>query len=249
MKVVDDVLAGCRITGDLGTSGIFHPRLREAEVCLEDIWRAASRSRAALAYGMRPSRCPEDDRELFQLTLDEVSAGKAAGPFTAEELDARLGPCWVAARRFAVRQGAKLRAVDDFSEFCINQTVTSREVAASGGVDAILAMSRAWFVEPDEAGRVSFPGVLYAEVPSPLHPDFAGKRGDLLGKCKDLSDAFKQLAVSPADESASVIAVYDPASQAPRYFETWSMPFGATAAVSRFNRMSAALEYILSRSF
>ena len=28
-RVIDDIVAGCRITGDLGKSGIFHPRLRE----------------------------------------------------------------------------------------------------------------------------------------------------------------------------------------------------------------------------
>ena len=55
------------------------------------------------------------------------------------------------------------------------------------------------------------------------------------------------LAVSQADESVSVIAVYDPAAKAPRYFESWAMPFGATAAVTRFNRVSAALEYVLSK--
>ena len=76
-EAVDGILAGCRITGDLGISGIFHPRLREVELILEDIWRAASRSRAALAYGMRPSQRPDDDRELLQLTLDEVKAGKS----------------------------------------------------------------------------------------------------------------------------------------------------------------------------
>ena len=88
------------------------------------------------------------DRELYDLTLAEVAAGKAAGPFTADELDQRLGPCWLAARRFGVRQGQKLRVVDDFSEFQVNQTVTSREVVASGGVDSILALARAWYTEP-----------------------------------------------------------------------------------------------------
>ena len=36
-------------------------------------------------------------------------------------------------------------------------------------------------------------------------------------------------------------------AKAPRFFETWAMPFGATAAVTRFNRVSAALEFVLSR--
>ena len=77
-------------------------------------------------------------------------------------------------------------------------------------MDAILATSRAWFAEPDAEGRVCFPGQPGAETPAALHSDFAGNPRQLLGKCKDLSDAFKQLAVSPADESVSVIAVYDP---------------------------------------
>ena len=39
------------------------------------------------------------------------------GPLTPEQPENEVGKLWIAARRFAVRQGEKLRPIDDFSEF------------------------------------------------------------------------------------------------------------------------------------
>ena len=62
----------------------------------------------------------------------------------------------------------------------------------------------------------------------------------------DLANAYKQLAVAPADAGVSVVAVWNPHRARCELFEAWAMPFGATAAVTRFNRCSAALEYLLA---
>ena len=35
-----------------------------------------------------------------------LARGWAAGPYTEEQLDSLLGPCWVGAKRFAIRQGS-----------------------------------------------------------------------------------------------------------------------------------------------
>ena len=39
------------------------------------------------------------------------------GPLTPEQPENEVGKFWIAARRFAVRLGEKLRPIDDFSEF------------------------------------------------------------------------------------------------------------------------------------
>ena len=55
-----------------------------------------------------------------EATLDVVRKGLAEGPFSAEELDAHFGPRWVGCRRFGVRQGTKVRPVDDMTECGVN---------------------------------------------------------------------------------------------------------------------------------
>ena len=42
-------------------------------------------------------------------TQAECEAGNLVGPFSPEELEKEVGKLWIAARRFAVRQGEKLR--------------------------------------------------------------------------------------------------------------------------------------------
>ena len=78
-----------------------------------------------------------------------------------------------------------------------------------------------------------------------MHPDFREGRA-LQGKCVDLASAYKQLAVSPSDAALSVVSVWNPVSGRGEFYEAWAMPFGATAAVTRFNRCSAAIEFVLA---
>ena len=52
------------------------------------------------------------------------------------------GPA-AANRRFGIRQGAKLRAIDDFSVSGVNGTVSSMETICPADVDQIVANARA----------------------------------------------------------------------------------------------------------
>ena len=131
--IVRDMLHGCRITGDMGRSGIFPPKRTEAAMAVEELWALAPRFRKSLSESMRPSGDEEVDKELYEQTRKEVEQGLAAGPFTEGELCERLGPRWFAARRFGVKQGPKTRCVDDFSEYMVNMTVSTQEKAAAGG--------------------------------------------------------------------------------------------------------------------
>ena len=133
LDIVRDMIHGCRITGDMGKSGIFPPKWAEATMSMEELWVLASRFRKSLIESMRSSGDAEVDRDLYEQTQQEVAQGLAAGPFTEQELSDRLGPRWFAARRFGVRQGPKTRCVDDFSEFMVNMTVSTQEKAAAGG--------------------------------------------------------------------------------------------------------------------
>ena len=244
--VVRDVIHGCRITGDMGLSGIFPPKRTEAAMTVEELWELAPRFRRSLAESMRPSGDVEVDRELYEQTKAEVEQGLAAGPFTEKELCERLGPRWFAARRFGVKQGPKTRCVDDFSEYMVNMTVVTQEKAAAGGVDAILALARSWLAGgPALKNTLAFRLSDGKELSGEVHQEFRGGRS-LQGKCVDLASAYKQLAVSPADAAVSVISVWNPHRNSSEYYEAWAMPFGATAAVTRFNRCSAAIEFILA---
>ena len=70
--------------------------------------------------------------------------------------------------------------------------------------------------------------------------------GRWLGKCLDLSKAYKQMGVLPEHRYLSVIFFHDAAGK-PRFYVSNSLMFGATAAVYSFNRVSRSLWFLLNR--
>ena len=78
-----------------------------------------------------------------------------------------------------------------------------------------------------------------------LHSTFVHSR--LEGTCVDLESAYKQIPVHPAHSSLLVFSMKTPNTGEVEFFESCAMPFGATAAVHGFNRVSQALDTILVR--
>ena len=63
-----------------------------------------------------PSGDPEMDLAIHETTVAENEKGWLRGPFTHDELNLRHNNRWVLARRFGIRQGDKIRPIDDFSK-------------------------------------------------------------------------------------------------------------------------------------
>lgn len=63
---------------------------------------------------------------------------------------------------------------------------------------------------------------------------------NLLGRCLDLKQAYKQLARHPADSWASVLAVLNPGDSKVYFFEAVALPFGSVSSVLAFNRVATA---------
>eukprot|EP00971_Amphidinium_carterae_P173370 3436699-Amphidinium_carterae.1 len=84
------------------------------------------------------------DEQIASGTDEEVRRGWLDGPYDEGSLMRLLGPSWICSRRFAVRQGEKIRLIDDFSISRINATAQSDEKIALQGVDAFVAACRHW---------------------------------------------------------------------------------------------------------
>ena len=66
-----------------------------------------------------------------------------------------------------------------------------------------------------------------------------------LGRTLDLSRAYKQLAISPESRSSNVIGYWY--KDRWLFFRSNVLPFGATAAVYSFNRVSRSLHHLLCK--
>ena len=245
MDAMRSMLSGFPVVGPLPDSEEFPPKEVPARDSLTDLIANARAVQAAV----REAGSSGDkalDEELYAATEKEVSeSGVLRGPVPVSELDAKFGKLWVPARRFGLRQGTKLRPIDDFSEGGHNATVEAHFKVDLGGVDEVVAVAREMgrafsgpgdFVLTDEAGKTTT---------GEVHRDWR-TCGGISGCCLDLVSAFRQVPRSAAHAPFTVVAVLDPAEGVVKYFELLALAFGQMAAVYAFNRVARALDAIFA---
>ncbi|CAE7249545.1 unnamed protein product [Symbiodinium sp. CCMP2592] len=130
-------------------------------------------------------------------------------------------------RRFGVQQGDKTRAIDDLRASMVNATCTFSEKILLQDIDVVAQTAKCFM---DAVIRKKSPG-----------------NRQIVGRALDLKAAYKQLASSPLDAWASVLAVWDPSCKKHKYFRFSTLPFGAVHSVTSFNRVARALRLILLR--
>ena len=251
-RLFEDLVNGFRLTGNLEPSGLFPPKYKPAVVSVEELRRSSQWAKHLIEGACRKaSRDPAVAEAVWKESLQQVEKGWLAGPFTWEQMDEKFSGTWIASKRFGVSQGDKVRAVDDLSQFQINASVTETEKIQLEGLDDIVALAR-FFLGATVCGTKTF------KLPLPdggtyqgrLHRDFRdGRARRLRGRALDLRSAYKQLARHPNDDWSSILGVLDTDSGQVVYFESFALPFGASSAVTGFNRAARALRIILSRLF
>ena len=93
------------------------------------------------------------------------------GPLTPEQPENEVGKFWIAARRFAVRLGEKLRPIDDFSEFGTKLGFGSCERVSMKNLDQVVAWSRAWEEVVGEGDRIRVDDTAQYCWEESIHPD------------------------------------------------------------------------------
>ncbi len=117
----------------------------------------------------------------------------------------------VLAKRFGLRQGEKLRVIDDCSIAGLNFSVGLSEKFQLHTLDQLAAMVSRGLNRCDQK----------------RHPK-------VYGRTYYLKSAYRQFPVSPADRDILRLAVQSPDGKGPRYFGVNALPFGAIGSVARF---------------
>ena len=241
----EELTSGFRLTGPMKASGQFPRRIKPASITVQQLRDSSVWSKRMIYSSCkRVASDPEIAAAVFQETQQQLSDGWVKGPFTMQQLDERFSGCWIPSKRFGVRQGGKVRAVDDFSEFLINCSVTSTEKLALYGIDEVVNSARFFM----GIGSITFDQSGLPVLKQPA----AEKQGpwlQLQGRALDLKAAYKQLARHPEDAWASVLAVWNPEINDVQFYESVALPFGSVSAVMSFNRMARALRIIMSKLF
>eukprot|EP00435_Cladocopium_sp_Y103_P010287 s5853_g2.t1 len=231
MEVFKFMAEGVHLSGKHDTPPCYPEKIKPATLTQADLERSAVWRRKAL-LGKRPQVAdPEHIAHLETTAAEELDAGFLEGPFFSEaEVTEYFGhSSWSLVRRFVLVQGAelKLRPIDDCLEAQLNQSFTSTSYLKLQDIDYIAGLALR-IAESVAAGQQKFGS------------------GKWLGKCLDLSKAYKQMGIAPAHRHLSVIFFHGHDGQ-PRFYVANSLMFGATAAVYSFNRVSRSLWFLLNR--
>ena len=250
MQVCEMMEKGVALTGFEPESCLFDKKFQPPLVTVQQLNHQAKWRRIQMmSQHMTPDEAEQRD-DLERESLAEVEAGFLKGPFTAEQISEMLpSDNWSLSKRFALYQGdeRKVRVIDNYKDSGINQAFGSSSYIALQDTDFVVGLLK--FLMQVMANR-SEVNVTLSDgrvLKGRWHSSFHDKPA-LLGRCVDLSKAYKQVAIDSASLMHGVLG-YKVAEREWKLFMTHSLPFGASASVFAFNKISRALWRILTHKF
>ena len=211
--LVSEMVQGFGLTGWMTKSGIFPSRVRRPKFDKATLVKLAQ----GINHSTLRSMDRRQDSELEQGAWDETCKELKEGWLWKDENN---GKNVVIAKRFGIRQGAKIRVIDDCSVCGLNSTVGLREKFRIHNIDQLATMMAHSF-------NIS-----------------RGRHPRVVGRTYDLKSAYKQFPISEESRSLLRIAVHEPGKDKPQLMGLDVLPFGAVASVAAFLRISMAVWFI-----
>ena len=251
LQVVTDFKQGVNLVGEEPPSPLFWERLQPATMTVEQLEGTAKLNRRlTMSRPLAEHEVPHADR-LVELSQEEVDEHFLAGPFFSEdEVTAHLGsPDWTLTKRFLLLQGEdmKERVIDDYKRSHVNAAFSSRSYLELQDADVLAALitmvmqliARGPSVQVLLQDGTMLEGILSKSVQHGV---------DVVGRCFDLSKAYKQIAVQEQSLKHAVLGARS-ASGKWHLYTSQSLPFGAVASVYAFNKSARALQHLLLEDF
>ena len=240
-NLFDEMTQGFELTGNFSACGIFKPQVNIPSLSVSQLQQNTKYLRPAILGRMKLTEGSELQTELMEVTEAEKAKGWLEGPFSVDEVAEKFGPNWLPVRRFGVKQKDKTRPIDDFRENTLNQTFGSVEKPELRTMDHVLwalaVLAQYLTFHEHMCFKLSDGSTLDGDV----HEEWKKLKPTFKTTCVDLQSAYKQLAVHPDEHHRTVVTLWDTEKQKPACFISKVLPFGASASVHHFLRVSAFL--------
>ena len=240
IKVCDFLEHGVQLFGHHTLPPYASTKIVPAVSTVDQLQREAVWRRKAL----RTDATDETADLLDSQSLDEVNRGFLSGPFeTEDEVSVHVGrEDWIANPRFVLLQGPskKPRVIDNCRQSGLNATYTSLESLQLHDFDMVVSVAKL-------ASSCNNDGMIKVTLSTgevrqgPLHPSLTGVQWK--ARSLDLAKAYKQLAVHPNSRHLAIVG-YQKADNSWKYFASNALPFGASASVFGFLRVSRAIWHL-----
>ncbi len=215
LGLVDAIMKGTMLTGVAEVSGILLPRMASPQISEAELSRSTKWTRHAV-LGKMGSKDPKVDQQLWDEAMIECEKGWLEGPLSEEQLNRRRGRTgWVANPRFALKQGDKLRSIDDFSASFTNSAFASCEKPTLPGVDEISGMLKLLSsILAQTSDHVALSLSDGTRLSGTQHRVFKLEAAKVIqGRTLDLENAYRQLAVAEGSKWTSVVSIFCPQSR------------------------------------
>ena len=246
MEVVRFMKQGVDLVGEHVASPIFPAQLVKATTTPELLLKSAEWRNETMAATPIHSDEPEMAAKLWEVTNSEVERGFLKGPYDdlGQVREATGCKDLVVNRRFLLIQGeaGKPRAIDDCKTSGLNSAYVQNNKLTLQDLDAYVALC-SYVASSVEGLNVEVKMVDGLVKTTQLSGDFQGNLS-WKGKCLDLEKAYRQVPVSASSLAYSVALVHDLQGR-PKYFLSQSLPFGACSSVYAFNRIGAAIRFLI----
>ena len=239
--LLPELCQGFRLVGPANKSGVFRAGLVVASQDECQLMRRAPEIREGILKRLESEPMAEYAQELCDITREEADVkGWLEGPFSPDEVSDRLGE-WLPVRRFAVRQGAKLRPIDDLRENEVNSCFSSVEKVTLSAMDHVLWSANILVAYFRDRGAYRFTLSTGQVLSGKVHHAWSDAGAELRMSSLDLKSAYKQLPLSPLDHNKSVVCLRNPRSMALECYIMKTLPFGGAASVPSFLRCSSLI--------
>ena len=149
-NLIEDIVKGTEITGEIPMSGVFPPRRVPATASAQTLLDASPSVRNSVIARIVSSGDPEIDAAVWEETGLEVNRQWLSAEMTLDEIQEAVGPLFVIAKRFGIKQSGKVRAIDDYSISGGNAAATSTEKLDLLGNDEMFALLKLIISSIDE---------------------------------------------------------------------------------------------------
>lgn len=215
MGVFDEFVNGTSLIGDSEVTGLW-PRRHTPNTCTEsDLQSMSSRDRATSLKSVVDRFDPSVGTQVWEQTMAETEKGFLEGPLNLESIP---GHCPLSPR-FGIRQGQKVRCIDDFSRSGVNSAVQTHESPRPHTIDVVSGLA------------LMIMNTTRSESP-------------WLVRGFDLKEAYRQCAVHCDSLKYSHIIVVDPSTMRPCAFRMIALPFGSVKSVHGFLRVAHSIWFI-----
>jgi hypothetical protein len=236
--LIEELLEGAKLTGANKPSNVF-PKICPWKIPTSDSQlRAKSKwVRKALRAQCKPAAEASFDVAVWAATEAVLQKKWLSGPFDSEEaVSTAIGTeDWIPSPRFGLKQGSKIRAIDNYSAGGVNGAFVADEKVDLQGIDHVAALAKALATAVADDRTYCLTSNSGKELRGVIHSSWSlSQVREVVGRTLDLEAAYRQIALCPGQQWSSILIVWNPVLWKPQFFLQHALPFGAAASVLLF---------------